>query len=53
MRVGEGTEEGEGRRKEWQGKGPGREGSEEGRESGTEEGLKWEGEEMPKRGKSD
>lgn len=26
MRVGEGTEEGEGRRKEWQGKGPGREG---------------------------
>lgn len=49
MGVGEGTEEGEGRRKEWQEKCPGGKGSEKGRESGTKEGLKWEGEEMPKK----
>lgn len=42
--------QGEGRKKEWKEKGPGGKGSEKDRESRTKEGLKWEGEEMAKKG---
>ena len=49
--MGEGRKE-TGRRNGWQKRSGGR-GSEKGTESGTKKGLKWEGEEMPQRGRSD